>query len=62
MKPVRWSAHAEASLRDRDIPREEVERTLEDPDRRVAGHGNRLVLLRGYDDRELGQPMVLCVA
>lgn len=35
--------------------------TLEAPDRRVAGHGNRHVLLRGYDDPGRGQPMVLCV-
>jgi hypothetical protein len=61
LKPIRWSAHAEASLRDRDIDRDEAERTLANPDRRIASVGQRAVLVRRYDDRIVGRPMVLCV-
>ncbi len=61
MKPVRWTAHAEASLRDREIERSEVERALKAPDRRIAGRGAREMLVRGYDDAVVGQRMALCV-
>lgn len=61
MKPIRWSAHAETSLRDRDIDRDEAERTLANPDRRIASVGQRAVLVRRYDDRIVGRPMALCI-
>jgi hypothetical protein len=61
MKPVRWSAHVEASLRDREIDRAQAERTLEAPDRRLPGRGGREMRLRKYHDDALQQPMVLCV-
>jgi hypothetical protein len=61
VKRVRWTAHAEASLRDREIDRAEVERTLDAPDRRIASRGRRTVLARWYDEPVLGQPMALCV-
>jgi hypothetical protein len=61
MKHVRWTAHAEASLRDREIERSEAERTLETPDRRIAARGAREILARGYTDAVLGQRMALCV-
>jgi hypothetical protein len=61
MTPLRWTAHAEASLRDREIERGEAERTLQTPDRRIAARGARELLARGYDDAVLGQRMALCV-
>lgn len=61
MRPVRWTAHAEAGLRDREIERTEAARTLDAPDRRIASRGGREILVRRYDDRVLGQPMALCV-
>lgn len=61
MKPVHWTAHAQASLRDREVDREEAERTLQAPDRRLTGQGCRQILVRRYHDQTLRQPMVLCV-
>jgi hypothetical protein len=61
MKRVRWTTHAEANLRDREIERADATGTLEAPDRRIAGRGGRTVMIRRYDDRILGQPMALCV-
>ncbi len=61
MKPVRWTAHAEASLREREVDRREAERALTAPDHRVPSRGGREVLVRRYDDAALAQPMVVCV-
>lgn len=61
MKAVRWTAHAEGSLRDREIDRREAERALSSPDRRIASRGGREILVRRYDDGVLAQPMVVCV-
>jgi hypothetical protein len=61
MRPIRWTAHAVASLTDREIERDEAERAIAAPDRTVSGHGRRQVLLRKYHDAVLGQPMLLCV-
>jgi hypothetical protein len=61
MRRVRWTAHAEASLRDREIDRTEAQHTIDAPDRRIASRGGRTVLARRYDDPVLGQPMALCV-
>lgn len=61
MKAVRWSAHAPANLAEREIDRAEAERALAAPERVALGRGGRQLLLRRYDDRLLGQPMLLCV-
>ncbi len=61
MIPVRWTAHAEAGLRDRETERADAERTVENPDPRIASRGARTVLLRRFEDRMLRQPMALCV-
>jgi hypothetical protein len=61
MKAVRWSAHAEGSLRDRAIDRREAERALSGRDRRIASRGGREIPVRRYDDGVLGRPMVVCV-
>ncbi len=48
--------------RARALPyRAEVELTVESPDRRIAGRGERQILVRKYADKALRQPMVLCV-
>ena len=61
MKTVRWTLHALKNLADREIDREEAEKTVNGPALTVAGHGNRTVFLRKYHDRVLGQEMLLCV-
>jgi hypothetical protein len=61
MKPVRWTAHAETSLREREIASQEVDRTLAAPDRRLTSRSGREILVRRYEDEVLHQPMVLCV-
>jgi hypothetical protein len=61
MKPVRWTAHAETSLSDREIDRTEVARALAAPDRRLTSRSGREILVRKYEDDVLRQPMVLCV-
>jgi len=61
MKPVRWTAHALASLVAREINRDEAERTIAFPDRKLPGHGARQLLLRRFDDPVLHQSMLLCI-
>jgi hypothetical protein len=61
VKPIRWTAHAEANLRDREIDRTEAERTIEAPDREIPSRHGRTVRVRRYHDAVLGQPMALCV-
>jgi len=61
MKPVRWTAHAVASLADREIDRGEAERAIAAPDRTIPGQRGRQVLLRRFDDPILRQLMLLCV-
>ena len=58
---ARWTAHAEASLAEREIERGEAERAITAADRTVPGHGGRLVLLRRFHDPLLQAPMLLCV-
>jgi len=61
MRPIRWTAHAATSLRERDIKRPEAERTIEAPDREVIGRGRRKVFIRRYEDAILAKPMAMCV-
>lgn len=59
MKPFHWSAHALGNLALREIPREEVERTLAEPERLDTVHSSRAVYMRRYRDARLGQEMLL---
>ena len=61
MKAIRWSAHALKNLKDREIDRPEAEKTLESPDRIIAGRSARQILVRRYNDGKLQQEMALCV-
>lgn len=61
VKPIRWTAHAQANLRDREIDRAEAERTIQAPDCEIAGRIDRTILVRQYHDAILDQSMALCV-
>lgn len=61
MKPVRWTSHALNNLTDREIEREEVDRTLAQPEHIVPDPPGRRVLMRRYHDRVLQQDMLLRV-
>lgn len=61
MKPVRWTAHALASLVDREIDRWEADRTVSAPDQTATSYGGRQVLMRRFHDTACGQEMVPCV-
>jgi hypothetical protein len=59
LKPIRWSHHALKSLADREIPREEAEKTLSSPELVVPGSSTRRVFMRRYRDARLGQEMLV---
>lgn len=59
MKPVRWSAHALKNLTDREIPREEAERTLTEPEMVLPARPPRRFLMRRYFDLRFQQQMLL---
>ena len=59
MKPVRWSPHALKSLVDREIEREQADRTLEAPELIVPRQTGRKVFMRRYFDTNLQQDMLL---
>lgn len=59
MKPVRWSPHALDNLADREIDREEADKTLAEPEFVVPGQLPRLVLMRRYYDQVLQQEMLI---
>jgi Domain of unknown function (DUF4258) len=61
MRAVRWSAHALASLRDREIDREEAERTLTTPQWVAPAQPSRRAFMRAYVDPALGRQMLLRV-
>lgn len=61
MTHVRWTAHALEGLTDRAIDRDEAEETLADPELTSPGHGSRVIYMRRYHDRGLGQDMLICV-
>ncbi len=61
MKPTRWLAHALKNLADREIPREQAEMALAEPERIGEGHGGRRVFMRRYFDERLKQEMLVRV-
>ncbi len=60
-KPTRWVAHALKNLLDREIPREQAEQALAQPERIGEGHRGRKVFMRSYFDERLGQQMLVRV-
>ena len=61
MSAVRWSQHALKNLGDREIQRDEVDRTLAAPDLVAPGQPGRTVLMRRYFDQIVQQEMLLRV-
>ena len=59
MKVVRWSSHALKNLADREIEREQADRTLATPEFIVPGEAGRKVFMRLYFDTMLQQEMLL---
>ena len=59
MKPIRWSSHALKNLADREIPREEAEKTLLSPEVVVPGGPQRQIFMRRYLDIRFGQEMLV---
>ena len=61
MKPIRWSAHAQKKAAKREVPENEVERTIVRPDSIVPGQWRRSVFMRRYFDAILETEMLLRV-
>ena len=59
MKLIRWSPHALKNLADREIPRDEAERTLAEPEMVSPARQPRRFLMRRYFDVRLQQEMLL---
>ena len=59
MKRIRWSIHALKNLDDREIDREEAEKTLAEPELVALSQPPRLVFMRRYFDKILQQDMLL---
>jgi hypothetical protein len=61
MASFRWTLHALHDLQAREIPSDEVGRTIEQPEATARGADGRMVLMRRYQDAVLGQEMLLRV-
>jgi hypothetical protein len=61
MKPIRWSAHARKKAAKREVPENEVERTIVQPDAVVLGQRRRSIFMRRYFDAMLETEMLLRV-
>lgn len=59
MKPIRWSPHALQNLADREIPRQEAEEALLNPDLILSAPPSRQVFMRRYFDGRFGQEMLV---
>jgi hypothetical protein len=59
VKLIRWTPHALKNLADREMDREQADRTLEAPEFVVAGQAGRKVFIRRYFDTLLQQEMLL---
>lgn len=61
MKGIRWSFHALKNLEDREIDRDEADKTLAEPEVVAPSQPPRLVFMRRYFDQALQQEMLLRV-
>ena len=61
MKPIRWSAHARKKAAKREVPENEVQRTIVRPDSIVPGQWRRSIFMRRYFDAILETEMLLRV-
>jgi hypothetical protein len=58
MKAIRFSPHAEANLKAREIGREDAEAAIRAPARREAGRPPRQIVTRQYFDTVTGETML----
>ncbi len=61
MKPICWSAHARKKVAKREVPENEVERTIARPDSIVPGQLRRRIFMRRYFEEILQTEMLLRV-
>ena len=61
MKPIRWSAHARKKAAKREVPENEVERTIARPDSIVPRQLRRRIFMRRYFEEILQTEMLLRV-
>ncbi len=61
MKPIRWSAYARKKAVRREIPENEVEKTIANPDSVTPGRPPRRIAMRRYLDDVLGVEMLMRV-
>jgi hypothetical protein len=59
LKAIRWTSHALENMTDREIPREEAEKTLSQPELVVASAPAREIYMRRFFDLRLGQEMLI---
>ncbi|MBM3327149.1 MAG: DUF4258 domain-containing protein [Calditrichaeota bacterium] len=58
-KEIIWLEHAKQNQIDREIPIEEIQRTLESPTWCESSYSGRTILMRIYQDPTLNQEMLL---
>ncbi len=61
MKPICWSAHARKKAAKREVPENEVERTIARPDSIVPGQLRRRIFMQRYFEEILQTEMLLRV-
>ena len=61
MKRIRWTNYARKKAARREVPDEEVEKTVTNPDSTAPGRPPRQILMRRYVDGVLGVEMLLRV-
>jgi len=61
VKPLRWTAYAARKTEKREIDRDEIERTVGQPDSIMPGQPPRRIYARRYQDRVLQMEMLLRV-
>ena len=59
MKPIRFSPHAEANLKAREIARDDAEVAIRNPARREPANPPREVVTQRYYDKVTGETMLL---
>lgn len=59
MKPIRFSPHAAANLKAREIEREDAEAAIRNASRRETAKAPREIVTRSYFDKVTGETMLL---
>jgi hypothetical protein len=61
VKLIRWTSHAFDNLSEREVGREEAEKTLADPEVIAPSQSGRSLFMRRYFDNVLGKEMLLII-